>query len=64
MFDYAKKIKEYRERKFLTQKELAKLLGVNYVTVSRWETGSFEPNMAMKKKLVGMFRETGMKIDE
>ena len=64
MFDYAKKIKEYRERKFLTQEELAKLLGVNYVTVSRWETGSFEPNMAMKKKLVGLFEEAGMKMDE
>ncbi len=24
MFDYAKKIREYRERKFLTQEELAK----------------------------------------
>ena len=47
MFDYAKKIKEYRERKFLTQEELAKLLGVNYVT-----------------ELVGLFKKTGMKIDE
>ena len=28
MFDYAKKIREYRERKFLTQEELAKILGV------------------------------------
>lgn len=63
MFDYAKKIKEYRERKFLTQEELAKLLGVNYVTVSRWEKGSFEPNMAMKKKLVGLFKEAGMEVD-
>ena len=25
MFDYAKKIREYRERKFLTQEELAKI---------------------------------------
>lgn len=64
MFVYAKKIKEYRERKFLTQEKLAKLLGVNYVTVSRCETGSFAPNMAMKKKLVGLFEEAGMKIDE
>lgn len=62
MFDYPKMIKEYRERKFLTQEALAKELGVNYVTVSRWETGAFEPNMAMKKKLVGLFREAGMKV--
>ena len=50
MLEYSKLIKEYRERKFLTQKALAKELGVNYVTISRWETGAFEPNMAMKKK--------------
>lgn len=62
MFDYPKMIKEYRERKFLTQEALAKELGVNYVTVSRWETGAFEPNMAMKKRLVGLFREAGMKV--
>ena len=34
MFDYAKKIREYRERKFLTQEELAKILGVTFVSVS------------------------------
>ena len=64
MLDYARKIREYRERKFLTQEQLAKLLGVSYVTISRWETGAFEPNMVMKKKLVGLFEEAGMKIDE
>ena len=62
MIDYAKQIREYRERKFLTQEQLAKLLGVNYVTISRWETGVFEPNMRMKKKLVKMFEEAGMNI--
>ena len=30
MFDYAKKIREYRERKFLTQYEYAKRLNVSY----------------------------------
>lgn len=64
MFDYAKKIREYRERKFLTQEQLAKLLGVSYVTISRWETGMFEPNMDTKRKLAQMFEESGMKIDE
>ena len=26
MFDYARKIREYRERKFISQQELAKIL--------------------------------------
>ena len=56
MFDYAKKISEYRERKFLTQHELAKILNV--------ETGRFEPNMETKKKLVALFNEIGMKLDD
>ena len=64
MFDYAKKIREYRERKFLTQEELAKILGVTFVSISRWETGRFEPNMETKKKLVALFDEIGMKLDD
>lgn len=49
MFDYAKKIREYLERKCLTQEEQAKILNVNYVSVCRWETGMFEPTMDTKK---------------
>ncbi len=64
MLDFASKIKEYRERKFLTQTELANLLGCRLVTVCRWETGRFQPNMQMKRKLVHLFYEAGMKIDE
>ena len=64
MFDYAKKIREYHERKCLTQEELAKILNVSYVSVCRWETGRFEPTMETKKKFVALFNEIGMKIDE
>ena len=64
MFDYAKKIREYRERKFLTQSQFAELIGVKLVTVSRWERGKFEPNMETKKKLVALFNEIGMKLED
>ena len=43
MFDYAKKIREYRERKFLTQEDLAKILNVSFVSISRWETFPTNP---------------------
>lgn len=36
--DYPKAIKEYREKYFLSQTDLGKILGVSYVTVNRWET--------------------------
>lgn len=64
MFDYARKIREYRERKFISQQELAKILGVSNVTVCRWETGRFEPTMETKKKFVVLFNEIGMKLDD
>ena len=64
VYDYAKLIREYRERTFMTQTKLADLLGCKPLTVCRWETGRFEPNMAMKKKLVGLFREAGMKVGD
>ena len=64
MFDYARKIREYRERKFISQQELAKILSVSNVTVCRWETGRYEPDMETKKKLVALFNEIGMKLDD
>lgn len=64
MFDYARKIREYREKKFISQQELAKILGVSNVTVCRWETGRYEPDMETKKKLVALFNEIGMKLDD
>jgi DNA-binding XRE family transcriptional regulator len=63
MINYAQKIKEYRERKFLKQDELAKLLGVSKTSVTRWETGKFEPTMEIKKKLYQLFIDAGMKLD-
>lgn len=64
MINYAEKIKEYRERNFLTQSELAKELGVTLLTVSRWETGKFEPNMKMKKKLFNLFIKNNIEVGE
>lgn len=63
MINFAEKIKEYRERKLLTQTELAKILGVGMVSVSRWESGKHEPTMTMKRKLKELFIEAGMNIE-
>ncbi len=38
-----KEIKELRKKLGLTQEEFAKLLGVGYTTVNRWENGKNEP---------------------
>jgi superfamily II DNA or RNA helicase/DNA-binding XRE family transcriptional regulator len=42
--DYGKRIKEAREIADLTQAQLAKLIGVSYASVNRWENGQSRPN--------------------
>ena len=58
--DYSLLLKQYREKMFLTQRDLAEKLGVSYVTVNRWETTKFEPTMKMKKKLHKLFVKSGL----
>lgn len=60
MINYAKLIKEYRERKLLTQEDLAKILNVTVVSISRWEQGKFSPTISIKRKLKALFIEAGM----
>lgn len=58
--DYPAKIKEYREKMFLSQNDLAKLLGVSFVTVNRWEKGHFVPTISCKRKLHKLFVEANI----
>lgn len=44
-------LKALRRRKFLTQKELAGLVGVSYQTVQTWEAGSAQPRLRHIPKL-------------
>ena len=56
-----KKIKEYRENKKMTQKEIAEILEVEPGTISKYETGLLEPNIESLKRLSEVFEIT---IDE
>ncbi|MFP4877043.1 helix-turn-helix domain-containing protein [Metamycoplasma hominis] len=64
MFDYAKAIRLYRERKFLTQIELAKILGVSPLSVVRWENGKFAPTMKTKKQIYNLLKEANILLEE
>ncbi len=48
---YSEKVKNAREKLLLTQDEMATELGVNAITICRWETGKTEPNMKAKKAI-------------
>ena len=49
------KIKELREEKGLSQMQLAKKIGVDQTTISHYEIGKREPDIAMIKKLCKIF---------
>lgn len=53
--DYSKSIKLLREKMFISQKELADLLGVSFVSVNRWENSKFNPTIKVKRKLNELF---------
>lgn len=55
------KIKLYREKKNMTQSEIAEILGVKPATISKYEYGALEPNIESIKKLSEIF---GITIDE
>ncbi len=61
---YAEKIKFTREKLLLTQDELALELGVNSITVCRWETGKCEPNMKAKKAIRSFCQKNGLVLDD
>lgn len=64
MIDYARLIREYRQKNFLTQKEFADSIGVQKTTVTRWETRQFEPTIKMKKRLYELFLNAGIIKEE
>ena len=49
---FARELKRWRERKFLTQQGLADALGVSLTAVQRWEMGHTTPRAATRRKLV------------
>ena len=49
---------------FLTQGEVAERLGVNTVTVCRWETGKSEPNIKAKKAISVFCEQNGIKFND
>lgn len=52
---FGKRLRELRIENNLTQRQLADKIGVDFRTVSFWETGRFEPNLEQIVKLCAFF---------
>ena len=52
------RIKEFRERKKLSQSDISKMLGIKQNTFSQWETGRRLPNVLQGIKLAEILDTT------
>lgn len=49
------KLKQTRKQRKLTQPDVARLTGINYKTLSNWETDFYRPNVDELKKLALLY---------
>ena len=64
---FAEAIKQIRCKSLLSQEAFAKMLGVSFTTVNRWETGKTVPNCSMMRKIVDFCKKHHLdyhKVDE
>ena len=62
--DYADGILKLRAKLNLSQEELAKLLGVSFMSVNRWENDKYAPTKLVMVKLLQLFEENNIEVKE
>ena len=55
MMEREQTLRDLRLSRGIYQSELAKILGVERSTISKWETGTNIPDLAMIKRIAGVF---------
>ncbi len=61
---FSEKVLELRGQLQITQMQLAKLLGVSYSTVNRWECGHYEATKLVMHKFNKLCEKHGITFDE
>lgn len=56
-YDYQKMIVSLRNKLILSQEEFAKLLGVSFASVNRWERAHHEPTIKVKRKIIELCKK-------
>ncbi len=64
VMDYQRLVKELRLKLILSQQEFADLLNVSFASINRWETGKHEPTIKIKRKIVQLFKENNIYLEE
>lgn len=60
--EYKILIKTLRERLVMSQSEFAEFLGVSFTSVNRWENGHNEPTFKVKRKILKLCNDNGIKV--
>jgi transcriptional regulator with XRE-family HTH domain len=58
---FGRRLKELRKRRALSQKELAAMIGVHYLQISQYETGSYFPTVG---KLLDIAKALQVSMDD
>lgn len=61
-YDYQKMVVSLRKKLILSQEDFAKLLGVSFASVNRWERGHHEPTIKVKRKIVELCEKQGIQL--
>lgn len=63
-FNYPDAIIKLRVKLNVFQTELAKILGVSFSSINRWEKGKYAPTIIAKEKLKVLFKENNIELEE
>ena len=61
--EFKDKVYQARMQLGLTQIEFAKVLGLGFATVNRWENGKHEPTIKVKRKILQLCKENKIKYE-
>ncbi len=63
-YNFSDAIIQLRVKLNVSQTELAKLLGVSFSSINRWEKGKFAPTIIAREKLKVLFKENQIELKE
>lgn len=61
--NYSKALKDLREKLTLSQQEMAKFIGISYITYNRWENEHFKPTIKNQRILKELFKKYNIKAE-
>ena len=64
MIDYQKAVKDLRDKLIMTQAEFAKMLGVSFTSINRWENGSYNPSRLARKAFEDFCANKSIEFEE